>query len=459
MFRQTTLFLYALLCVILTPNLSQAIQDSEQVNTAPDGFDLLFNGKDLQGWYAIKTEDPRKMLTLSEADRKQKIEDARKKTDEFWRVENGEIVNDGKGPYLTTDREFRDYELHLEYKTVAKADSGVYLKATPQVQIWDTTEAGGKWGRHLMAELGSGGLWNNKKGQPGKDPLVKADKPFGQWNKFRIIQVGARTSVWLNGKHVVDHAIMRNFWGDQLPLINKGPIQLQTHGGEIRWRNVYVRELKTEEANKILAQHSNSNFKSIYNGKDFSGWKGPIDNYEVVDGAIRCKKEKGGTIYHEDEYADFVARLEFRLPPGGNNGLAIRYPGEGDTAYVGMCELQVLDSEHKKYADLDPRQFHGSAYGMRAAHRGYLRETGKWNFQEVTVQGSKIKVELNGSVILDTDLAEVKEFKGEPVTGKDRKSGYFGLAGHNDPVEFRNLSIKTLSMDDASKAATTSDKK
>ena len=93
-----------------------------------------------------------------------------------------------------------------------------------------------------------------------------------------------------------------------------------------------------------------------------------------------------------------MARVEFKLPPGGNNGLAIRYPGKGDTAYDGMCELQILDDGHPKYAkSLDARQSHGSAYGMVAAARGYLRPVGQWNFEEVTVQGSKIKVELNGT--------------------------------------------------------------
>ena len=147
----------------------------------------------------------------------------------------------------------------------------------------------------------------------------------------------------------------------------------------------------------------------------------------------------------EKEYANFVARLEFKLPPGGNNGLAIRSPGNGDPAYAAMCELQVLDSEHPKYANLDQRQYHGSAYGMTAAHRGFLREAGEWNFQEVTVNGSEIKVELNGNVILSTDLSKVTEFMGDrPHPGKDRTSGFFGFAGHNDPVSFRNVSIKEL---------------
>jgi hypothetical protein len=183
----------------------------------------------------------------------------------------------------------------------------------------------------------------------------------------------------------------------------------------------------------------------VFNGENFEGWSGPVEEYEIVDGALACKPGRGGTIYTNEEYGDFVARLEFKLPPGGNNGLAIRYPGSGDTAYVGMCELQVLDSEHPKYAQLDPRQYHGSAYGMAAAARGYLRPTGEWNFQEVTVVGSRIQVELNGYLILDTDLSNVDQFMANsPHPGKDRKRGHFGFAGHSDPVQFRNIAIKSL---------------
>ncbi|MEO8428095.1 MAG: DUF1080 domain-containing protein, partial [Verrucomicrobiota bacterium] len=150
-------------------------------------------------------------------------------------------------------------------------------------------------------------------------------------------------------------------------------------------------------------------------------------------------------IYTKDEYSDFVARLEFKLPPGGNNGLAIRYPGSGDTAYVGMCELQVLDNSAEQYKKLDPRQFHGSAYGMAAARREFLRQVGEWNFEEVTVKGSTIKVELNGTTILETDLSKVTDFMdGKSHPGKDRKSGHFGFAGHNDPVQFRNIQVKPL---------------
>jgi hypothetical protein len=110
-----------------------------------------------------------------------------------------------------------------------------------------------------------------------------------------------------------------------------------------------------------------------------------------------------------------------------------------------MCELQVLDDASAQYAKLDPRQYHGSVYGMVAARRGYLRPVGEWNFQEVTVKGPRIKVELNGTVIVDADLSQVTEFMGgKPHPGKDRAKGYFGFAGHDDPVTFRNVLIKSL---------------
>lgn len=416
---------------------------AQEDNQAPEGYEALFDGESLEGWFAIKTYNPREFQGLPAEEQQRRIEAARAATDEYWRVENGAIVNDGEGPYLTTERLFGDFELWIDYRTVAGADSGIYLKATPQIQIWDYTEAGGKW--NIGADKGSGGLWNNSPGTAGKDPLVLADRPFGEWNRFRIRQIGSRTWVWLNGKPVVDHAIMENYWNRDLPLVDEGRIQLQTHGGEIRWRNIFVREIPPEEANQILASQNADGFTSIFDGQTWAGWKGPVDNYEIVDGVIRCRPGQGGTIFTEQEYGDFVARLEFKLPPGGNNGLAIRYPGQGDTAYVGMCELQVLDNGHPKYAQLDPRQYHGSAYGMRAADRGYLRPAGQWNFQQVTVRGSRIQVELNGTVILDCDLSEVDEFMGDrPHPGKDRTRGHFGLAGHSDPVEFRRLQIKPL---------------
>lgn len=408
----------------------------------PEGFSELFNGEDLTGWHGRPHFDPRKLEAMDDDERRRTLDGWWNEALEHWRVEDGELVNDGKGPYLTTDREFGDFELLLEYKTVPKADSGIYLRGNPQVQIWDYTREGGKWDRG--ADKGSGGLFNNTRGREGQLPLALADKPFGEWNRFRIRQVGARTDVWLNNQLVVDHALMENYWDRGRPQFRQGPIQLQTHGGEIRWRNMFVREIPADEANRLLRRRDEG-FESVFNGRDLTGWQGDTGSYEVVDGAIVSRPGKGGNLFTSDEYADFVARLEFKLPPGGNNGLAIRYPGTGRPHLTAMCELQVLDNDAEKYAALDPRQYHGSAYGMAAAHRGFLRPVGGWNYQEVTVRGPKVTVELNGFVILDTDLSQVTEFKdGAPPPGKDRTSGYFGFAGHNDPVAFRKVEIKRL---------------
>ncbi len=406
----------------------------------PEGFRALFNGQNLDGWYG---HNPHQTASVLAEEREKAIEARQEEFRAHWRVENGELVNDGQGPYATTREEFGDIELLIEYKTVAQADSGIYLRATPQVQIWDYTKEGGKW--DIGADKGSGGLWNNSPGAAGKDPLVLADKPFGQWNKFRILQVGERVTVWLNDKLVVDHARLENFWDRKRPLLKKGPIQLQTHGGEIRWRNIFVREIPADEANKILRAHGSTGFADVFNGKDFSGWAGPVDQYEVKEGAIVCQPHKGGTIFTKEQYDDFVVRLEYQLPPAGNNGLAIRYPGQGDSAYVGMCELQILDDDAPVYANLDPRQFNGSAYGMAAVQRGYLRPTGQWNFMEVTVRGPTLCVELNGSRVLDADLSKITEYMANsPHPGKERTSGHFGLCGHSDPVSFRNIQIKRL---------------
>ena len=423
--------------------------------TAPTGFTALFNGKDLKDWRGGWTFDHRQFLDMSKEDRAKQIKDWTTDMLEHWSIEGDELVNDGHGKYATTRKDYGDFELLIEYKTVPKADSGIYLRGVPQVQIWDSNENDER-AKRLGKPLGSGGLWNNNPGSPGKDPLVKADKPLGQWNKFRIVMVGSRVSVWMNNKLIVDHATMHNYYdrrnkeykNNLRPVPKRGPIELQTHGGEIRWRNIFIREIGTEEANQILADgDATDGFKSVFNGKDLSGWAGASDNYEVVQGAIRCKKGKGGNLFTEQEYGDFVATLEFKLPPGGNNGLAIRYPGKGNPAYDGMTELQVLDSFHSKYQrpgrEINAFQYHGSAYSMVAAHTGYLRNTGDWNYQKVTVKGSTIQVELNGAIILDTDLSKVKADK-KRHKGKDLKKGHFGFAGHSDPVAFRNIRIKSL---------------
>lgn len=412
-------------------------------NAPPDGFEALFNGRDLSGWFGRATKDPRELAKLSPEALAAHHAKTHAQLLKHWRVESGELVNDGKGLYASTTRDHADFELTLDYRTVAGADSGVYLRGCPQVQIWDTTEAGGKW--KLGADKGSGGLWNNKPGTPGRDPLRKMDRAFGEWNRLRVIMVGSRVWVWLNGGLTVGGATLQNYFDRSIPVPRRGPIQLQTHGGEIRWRNVFAREIGAEEANRRLRERGAVGFESLFNRRDFTGWRNP-KGYVIEDGAIVCTPE-GRTVFTEKQYDDYVLEFEFKLAPGGNNGLAIHYPGRGNAAHDGV-ELQILDNSAPKYAKLMRWQYHGSAYGIKPARRGFQRPVGAWNHQRVTCRGSRVRVELNGFEILDVDLATQKPADGKPHPGAKRRSGHIGFFGHGDRVAFRNIGLRRLTASD-----------
>ncbi len=421
-------FLTLLLCLLPT----------SVVADTPAGFTPLFNGKDLTGWKGL-VGNPKTRAAMSAEELATKQQAADESMRAHWSIADGALVFDGKGESLCTDKDYGDFELYVDWKILEGGDSGLYLRGTPQVQIWDTEYE--NYFRH-GAENGSASLWNNQRNP--RFPLVKADKPVGEWNTFFIRMVGERVTIKLNDRLVVDNTVLENFWERALPVYPRGQIELQNHGNTLYFRNLCIREIPAEEANTRLAKRDAQYYESIFNGRDFSGWKGELENYEVIDGSFVCKEGKGGTVFTDKQYSDFIARAEFKLPPGGNSGLALRYPGKG-LPHVDGLELQVLDSEDPKYATLDPRQYHGSVYGLVPAHRGYLRPVGEWNFQQVTMYGSKIKVELNGFTILDADLSEVKESKdGAVPPGAKIRSGHFGFAGHHDPVAFRNLSIREL---------------
>ena len=410
--------------------------DAQTAVEPPDGFAALFDGQSLAGWHGGTTADPRTVTPDEQAERDAAVA-------AHWRVENGELVSDGEEPHLVTQQEFGDFELSLDWKLAPRGDSGVYLRSCPQVQIWDPLNEAE---RHNGADKGSGALWNNERHE--RFPLVLADRPVGEWNRMQIRIVGEIVKVVLNDKLVVDNVVLENFYERERPVFARGPIHLQTHGSEMRFDNVSVREIPMEEANQILAEigGGEAGFAPLFNGMDFAGWIGATDKYEVADGAIRCKEGQGGDLLTEKEYANFVVRLEFKLPPGGNNGLAIRTPSaDVDTAYEGL-ELQVLDDDAPQYADLHPYQYHGSIYGLAPAHRGYLRETGQWNYEEVTVDGDHVTVRLNGTTIVDADLATVRQNPADSKShpGASRTVGHFGFAGHNEPVAFRNIRIKEL---------------
>ena len=176
---------------------------------------------------------------------------------------------------------------------------------------------------------------------------------------------------------------------------------------------------------------------TLFNGKDLTGWTGA--DYEVKDGVLICS---GKVLRTEKQYSDYVFEFDFLLPKGGNNGIGIHYPGEGRPSGAGM-ELQILDNSHPKYSKLKESQYHGSLYKLQAAKRGFLKTIGEWNHQKVTVHGSKVIVELNGTKILDADLSELAT-QNRKHKGVKRRSGHICFCGHGAPVRFKNITILEL---------------
>ncbi len=224
-----------LLCLGLGCLIAMAAESSRAAdNTPPEGFVALFNGKDLAGWKGL-VGNPKTRAEMSP----EKLAEAQKKADEqmraHWNVVDGVLVFDGKGKSLCTAKDYGDFELFVDWKIKPKGDSGIYLRGSPQVQIWDTAQR----------PEGSGGLFNNKE-HPSK-PLQCADKPIGEWNTFRIKMVGEKVTVWLNGELVVDNVVLENYWDRDKPIYPTGQIELQNHGNTLYFKNIYLREIPRKE--------------------------------------------------------------------------------------------------------------------------------------------------------------------------------------------------------------------
>ncbi|MEK0423212.1 MAG: hypothetical protein RLZ95_1122 [Bacteroidota bacterium] len=405
------------------------------------GFVSLFNGKDLTGWKGLvgnpiarsKMSDTALQAAQIKADIKMK---------EDWEVKDGLLNYKGNlhGENLATEKLYGDIEMFIDWKIQSKGDAGIYLRGTPQVQIWDTSR------REVGAQVGSGGLYNNQKNV--SKPLVVADNAIGEWNNFHIIMRGDKVTVYLNGVLVTDNITLENYWNRTLPLFVKEQIELQAHGTFVSYRNIYLRELPSNEAIILNEQELKDGFTLLFDGTNLNDWTGNKAGYLIQEGALVVNPEKGsgGNLYTKNEYSDFIYRFEFQLTPGANNGIGVHAPLEGDAAYVGM-EVQVLDGEHPKYAEIQPYQHHGSVYGVIPAKRGYLNPTGEWNSEEIMVKGTKIKVTLNGTVILDGDYAIASKngtMDHNQHPGLFNKTGHIGFLGHGDIVRFKNMRIKTL---------------
>jgi hypothetical protein len=208
-------------------------------NIPPEGFTALFNGKDLTGWKGLPVKEgldnPIKRAAADPETLKKAQAAADERMHDHWKVQDGAFVFDGKGDSLATLRDdYGDFELYVDWKILPKGDSGIYLRGTPQVQIWDPAVP-------IANGVGSGGLWNNKKNP--KDPTKNADKPVGEWNTFWIKMVGDKVWVKLNDQLVTDGVVLENYWDNNKPIFPTGQIELQNHGNTLYFKNIYIKEL------------------------------------------------------------------------------------------------------------------------------------------------------------------------------------------------------------------------
>jgi len=215
-------------------NLQDALRNRLTTTSPGTGYVPMFNGKDLTGWQGL-VENPVIRAKMKPAI----LAKAQVTADEImrsgWKVENGILIFTGTGENLCTTRSYGNFEMYVDWKIMENGDAGIYLRGSPQVQIWDPSR------RDAGADVGSGGLYNNEINE--RIPLKVADNPVGEWNTFRIIMIGERVTVYLNGILVVDNTVMENYWDRSIPIFPDGPIELQAHGTWVGYRDPYVREI------------------------------------------------------------------------------------------------------------------------------------------------------------------------------------------------------------------------
>ena len=425
----------------------------------PAGFTPLFNGKDFSSWRGRPHFDPAK--EAEGTDEEQAKRQAEWDTDmaAHWKVENGVIVNDGKGVFLTTDRDYADFELHLEWMFPEPCgDSGIYLRGNPQVQMWDPScERDFKLG----CQKGSGGLWNNAAGSEGKDPLVKADRPTGEWNAFKIRIQGERVTVVLNDQLVVDNQPLPNYFTKgQSPLPERGPIQIQTHGAPLHVRDVFIREL-------AAADTAGAGWRDL-GADDFTNVNCDLPNADKPgtwtwkDGGVHCTGQPVGVIRTKFPVTNLELSLDWRhLASGGNSGVFLWAPAAAledvppGKLPRGGIEVQILDhgytEQYEKSSGKKADWFttHGDVFpvgtstmkpfpplspnGSRSfPTEKHSRGTPEWNHYFVRAVDGEVRLWVNGHQVSGGAACN-------PATG------FLCLESEGAPVEFRNLRIRELS--------------
>ncbi|MDD4729679.1 MAG: DUF1080 domain-containing protein, partial [Dysgonamonadaceae bacterium] len=286
----------------------EAINKYLNENKSKNDFEPIFNGKDLTGWKGL-VGNPITRANMSDRELATAQSKADKAAAESWIVKDEGLFFTGKGDNLCTDKKYGDFEMLVDWKLYPgkEPDAGIYLRGTPQVQIWDIART------NVGAEVGSGGLYNNKTHE--SKPLKVADLKLGEWNTFYIKMIGYRVTVYLNGELVTDNIILENFWDRSLPIFAMEQIELQAHGSEVAYRDIYIKEIDRPEPFTLSAEEKKENFEILFDGTNMHEWTGNTHDYIIEDGniVIYPSKRYGGNLYTKREFDNFVFRFEFQL--------------------------------------------------------------------------------------------------------------------------------------------------
>ena len=417
---------------------------------APAGFVSLFNGRDLAGWRGRPHLDPAEEQAATPAETASRQAGWNADLASHWSVKNGVIVSDGQGVYLTTDRDYADFELLVDWMLPGPcADSGIYLRGNPQVQIWDPDCA-----RDVQHgnEKGSGGLWNNPPDSPGKFPLARADRPTGQWNTTRIRMQGEKVTVVLNDQVVVDNQPLANFFAAGKPLPERGAIQFQTHGAPMHLRNISIRELTTTDG-------SGPGWRDLGEA-DFVNVNCDADTWSWKDGVARCTGKPVGVIRSREPLTNLEMALEWRhLSPGGNSGVFLWAPPavfaglKPGTLPPGGIEVQVLDHAYTQQyeasgAKADWFTTDGDVFPVGSSSMKpfppvapqssrsfptarHSRGTPEWNHYFIRAINGEVRLWVNGHEV-------------SGGSGCTPATGHLCLESEGAPVEFRRMRIRQL---------------
>jgi serine/threonine protein kinase len=409
----------------------------QQPQKPPDdprnGFTSLFNGKDLTGWQGAVPLPERARLQGEALKNRQAAADELAKA--IWSVKDGlltatPLADRKRGVNLATVKDYRNFELKLDWKIEQGGDSGVYLRGQPQVQIWDSDTTPGARGKERGS--GSGGLWNNPEDR-GKHPLKKADNTVGEWNTFRIIVKDDKVTVYLNETVVVDKQPLLNTLEAGKPVPRSGPIELQYHTGPAWFRNISIRELP--DGNQRAA--SGGDFKN-FNGEDLKGWKifpSGTGDWKVKDGILISSGPQSHLFSERDDYKNFHVKVEAKINDKGNSGLYFRTQFGPGFPRGYEAQINATHSDPIRTGSLHPSRESdlrgvNEILVLKAPHK-----PDEWFTQEVICQGAKITILVNGKKTVEwTDPRH--RFK----------QGHFALQQH-DPgtvVQFRKIEVKEL---------------